>query len=114
MNLQNSNMNSSPTKEIHIIAHTTSDGHAELSSIATDNERGMSHRHYTQCAETGISPIHCTFSGSSTQSSDQNENEFTVGSPVYGDNSRVFFSHHKSCSCRGSGVGCDCTKKCSC
>ncbi|KAI9287217.1 hypothetical protein BC943DRAFT_358479 [Umbelopsis sp. AD052] len=35
-------------------------------------------------------------------------------SPDYKNSSRVFFTHHSACSCRGSGVGCDCAMSCNC
>ncbi|KAI8393444.1 uncharacterized protein BYT42DRAFT_609238 [Radiomyces spectabilis] len=37
-----------------------------------------------------------------------------TGSPVFNDDSRVFYRHQKACICRGSGVGCDCSSQCSC
>ncbi|CEG75551.1 hypothetical protein RMATCC62417_10576 [Rhizopus microsporus] len=53
----------------------------------------------------GLSPTYNTM---------ENPRQSNVGSPVYDDSSRVFFPHHNQCSCRGSGVGCDCSKTCSC
>ncbi|KAJ2955660.1 hypothetical protein NQZ79_g8369 [Umbelopsis isabellina] len=35
-------------------------------------------------------------------------------SPDYKNSNRVFFTHHSTCSCRGSGVGCDCAMSCDC
>ncbi|KAI8080248.1 uncharacterized protein B0P05DRAFT_540547 [Gilbertella persicaria] len=92
-------------KDTHVLVQATSDGNATLTSIMTDAEGNQTH-HYT---ETGISPTYYYTSGGSMI-----HDTHHVGSPVYGDQSRIFFSHHSSCSCRGSGVGCECTKKCSC
>ena len=99
MSLQTSDIQSSPTKDTHVTAHTTSDGHTEITAIVADYEKGTPYRHYTRCQETGISPTYHAFSASSTQNSHAHEDEPIVGSPVYGDNSRIFFSHHTSCSC---------------
>ncbi|GAA5801738.1 hypothetical protein EDC94DRAFT_2346 [Helicostylum pulchrum] len=103
-----------PTKATHIIAATTPDGHTMLSSIVTNSEGQQLRRHSTTCTDTGISPTYYTSTGSVVQTSNQDNKTHNVGSPVYDDQSRVFFSHNSGCSCRGSGVGCECSKKCTC
>ncbi|KAI9267421.1 hypothetical protein BY458DRAFT_475863 [Sporodiniella umbellata] len=65
----------------------------------------------SSCHEFGLSPTYYTSEGI-IQPNTNNADE--VGSPVFNDRSRVFFSHNQRCSCRGSGVGCDCTKSCAC
>ncbi|KAI8335965.1 hypothetical protein BC941DRAFT_429908 [Chlamydoabsidia padenii] len=63
-----------------------------------------------QSLDTGISPTYYHDGDMVTTTSQ----ESSYGSPVYGDASRVFFSHHKTCSCKGSGVGCECSRTCNC
>ncbi|KAI8976435.1 hypothetical protein BDB01DRAFT_853077 [Pilobolus umbonatus] len=35
-------------------------------------------------------------------------------SNTHDDSSRVFSSHHDSCECEGSGIGCQCRASCEC
>ncbi|CAO3685810.1 unnamed protein product [Rhizopus stolonifer] len=59
--------------------------------------------------KSGISPTYYTQEGKVKLNPTEND-----GSPVHGDQSRVFYSHPKECNCRGSGIGCECTNICSC
>ncbi|CAO3678546.1 unnamed protein product [Rhizopus stolonifer] len=68
-------------------------------------------RQHRQSLESGLSPTYYTSEGIIQLNSKFTDN---LGSPVFNDQSRVFFTHNHECSCRGSGVGCDCTKTCSC
>ena len=99
MNSQTSAVDIPTTRGAHIIATTTSDGHAMLSSIVTD-EQGQQIRRNSLCADTGISPTYYNSSGSVIQTSRQGDDSHLAGSPVYNDKSRIFFSHNISCSCK--------------
>ncbi|CEP10741.1 hypothetical protein [Parasitella parasitica] len=101
------------TKTTRILATTTPDGHATLSSTVTDGNGQPIRRNSLNFTESGISPTYYTSSGFMVQTS-RKEDAQNAGSPVYGDNSRIFFPHKSVCSCRGSGVGCECAKTCSC
>ncbi|KAI7896967.1 uncharacterized protein EV154DRAFT_490022 [Mucor mucedo] len=98
-----------PPKVTRIVASTTPDGHSMLSSIVTDNHGHQAQRQ-SATTDTGISPTYYTSGGAPVNT----DHSHAVGSPVYGDQSRVFFSHNSTCSCLGSGVGCECSNKCSC
>ncbi|ORZ25396.1 hypothetical protein BCR42DRAFT_400067 [Absidia repens] len=63
-----------------------------------------------QSVDTGISPTYY-HDGDAVTTSCQ---ETSSCSPVYGDANRVFYTHHKSCICMGSGVGCQCSSVCNC
>ncbi|KAI8099510.1 uncharacterized protein BX664DRAFT_310472 [Halteromyces radiatus] len=61
--------------------------------------------------DSGISPTYMDDHGHIISTSPQGS---SYGSPLYGDANRVYFSHHSTCICKGSGVGCDCSRTCSC
>ncbi|CAO3616687.1 unnamed protein product [Cunninghamella blakesleeana] len=63
-----------------------------------------------RCTDTGISPTYYNDQGDAITTSARKP----CGSPVYDDSKRIFFPHHSSCDCKGSGVGCECTRTCSC
>lgn len=86
-----------PPKTTRIVASTTSDGHTMLSSIITDGH-GHQVRRNSTCTDTGISPTYYTSSGTPIHT--QSDKSHSVGSPVYGDQSRIFFSHSSECSCK--------------
>ncbi|KAI8053590.1 hypothetical protein BDF21DRAFT_404039 [Thamnidium elegans] len=88
-----------PPKTTHIVAASTPDGHTMLSSIVTNGEGQQVRRHSTACTDTGISPTYYTSTGSVVQTSKQDNKSHKVGSPVYDDQSRIFFSHNSGCSC---------------
>ncbi|CAO3611020.1 unnamed protein product [Mucor hiemalis] len=113
MNSQTSACDIPTNKTTHITATTTPDGHTMMSSIVTD-EHGQQLRRNSACADTGISPTYYTTTGSVIHTSRQEDVAHSVGSPVFDDKSRIFFSHNSACICRGSGVGCDCSSKCAC
>lgn len=85
-----------PKKNTHIIATSSSDGHTMLSSIVTDQD-GQPVRRGSTSSNTGISPTYYTASGSIVQTTHESHS-----SPVYDDQSRIFFSHHSECSCKFS------------
>ncbi|KAI8644870.1 hypothetical protein BD408DRAFT_362423 [Parasitella parasitica] len=113
MNNQTSAVDIPTTKTTRILATTTPNGHTTLSSTVTDSHGQPIRRNSLNFTESGISPTYYTPGGFMIRTSPR-EDAQTSGSPVYGDSSRIFFSHHSACSCRGSGVGCECTKTCSC
>lgn len=90
------------TKTTHVIATTSSDGHTMLSSIVTDEQGHQFHKNSMSSSngEYGISPTYYS-NGKMVQTSHQNSSQ-PLCSPVYGDSSRVFFTHNTSCSCKYS------------
>ncbi|EPB82296.1 hypothetical protein HMPREF1544_10976 [Mucor circinelloides 1006PhL] len=113
MNDRSSAIDIPTTKTTHVFATTTPDGHTMVSSTVTDDHGQPLRRNSLTFTESGISPTYYTSGGNMVQTSHK-EDAHNVGSPVYGDSSRIFFPHNSACSCLGSGVGCDCTKTCSC
>lgn len=87
-----------PAKTTHIVASTTPDGHTMLSSVVTDEQGKPMRRNSLTCAESGISPTYYTSGGSMVHTS--RDDTQMAGSPVYGDKSRIFFSHNSGCSCK--------------
>lgn len=85
-------------KFTRIVASSTPDGHTMLSSIVTDGQGHQMHRHNGATTDTGISPTYYTSCGTPVQV--HQGNSHSLGSPVYGDKSRVFFSHNSMCSCK--------------
>jgi hypothetical protein len=85
-------------KTTHIVASTMPDGHTSLSSIVTDKHGQPMRRNSLACGEYGISPTYY-ISGESAVHTSRDEAQ-TAGSPVYGDKSRIFFSHNSGCSCK--------------
>ncbi|CAO3600486.1 unnamed protein product [Absidia cylindrospora] len=63
-----------------------------------------------QSLDAGISPTYYQDGDIVTTTAQRS----SYGSPVHDDASRIFFSHHRTCVCKGSGVGCECTRDCSC
>ncbi|KAH8555529.1 hypothetical protein BGW37DRAFT_516451 [Umbelopsis sp. PMI_123] len=66
--------------------------------------------------DTGVSPDydHRRDHLPSTEYDVGSSHEHLGKSPDYKNSNRVFFTHHSACSCRGSGVGCDCAMSCNC
>ncbi|SAL95862.1 hypothetical protein [Absidia glauca] len=64
----------------------------------SEDQRGMAGDHHArrQSLDTGISPTY--YHDGDPVSTTAQQSSFA--SPVYDDASRVFFSHHKSCSCK--------------
>lgn len=99
MNNQSSAVDIPTTKTTRILATTTPDGHTMLSSTITDDHGQPIRRNSLTFTESGISPTYYTSGGNMVQTSHK-EDAHNVGSPVYGDNSRIFFSHNSACSCK--------------
>jgi hypothetical protein len=103
MNTQSSAVDIPPQtieKHTHIVASTTPDGRTMLTSIVTDAQGQQVRRNSVPCADTGISPTYYTSNGSMVQTTRQGDDSHIAGSPVYGDQSRIFFSHNTGCSCK--------------
>ncbi|CAO3619327.1 unnamed protein product [Cunninghamella echinulata] len=81
-------------------------------NIKNSHHNAESRYHYLEqrCTDTGISPTYYNDQGNAITTSARSP----CGSPVYNDSKRIFFPHHNSCVCRGSGVGCDCRRTCNC
>lgn len=98
-NNKNNNQSSAidiPPKVTRIVASTTApDGQSMLSSIVTD-DHGHQRQRQGSTTDTGISPTYYTSGGAPVNT----DHSHSVGSPVYGDQSRVFFSHNSLCSCK--------------
>lgn len=99
MNNQSSAVDIPTTKTTRILATTTPDGHTMLSSTVTDEQGQPIRRNSLTFSESGISPTYYTSGGSMVQTSHK-EDTHNAGSPVYGDSSRIFFSHKSACSCK--------------
>ncbi|ORX62435.1 hypothetical protein DM01DRAFT_255484 [Hesseltinella vesiculosa] len=60
--------------------------------------------------DVGLSPTYYDDGGDEAIKSKKT----TWGSPVFNDSKRIFFPHHRTCDCNGSGIGCECCYTCSC
>lgn len=101
MNAQSSAVDIPPQPlHSHVVASTTPDGRTMLSSVLTDRQGHELRRNSLTSVDTGISPTYYASNGSMIHTSRQADDPHVAGSPVYGDNSRIFFSHHSGCSCK--------------
>ncbi|KAI8991903.1 hypothetical protein BDF20DRAFT_909613 [Mycotypha africana] len=109
----------SKSRPKQIVVSARTNGNTLSSSLISDS---LDHQRNTEAesnslpnyTESGISPTYYSSSGIPIRTSHQTNDATLAGSPVFNDRSRIFFKHSAACSCRGSGVGCDCSKTCSC